>query len=98
MKCKLHPVITIVFAMAFFVLGAFISSCKKTKDTPAPPPPTDSTTLASRAKDSALIDARDFYLWYNQIPTTFNAQSYKDPGEIMTAIKSYSNEPGFGIC
>ncbi|HSQ44830.1 MAG TPA: S41 family peptidase [Ginsengibacter sp.] len=97
MKCKLHPVITPFFVIMFFGIGALVSSCKKTKDTPAPPPPTDSTTLASKAKDSALLDARDFYLWYNQIPSGFNAQSYKDPGEIMTAIRSYSNEPGFGI-
>src|SRR5207237_6073111 len=35
------------------------------------------------------------YLWYNQIPTSFNARTYSDPNSIMTAIRQYSNEPGF---
>lgn len=91
MKHKLIPVISIIF-----LIGC-ISSCKKAKNTPTPPPPTDSTTLSSKAKDSALSDSRDFYLWYNQIPSSFNAQSYKDPGAIMTAIRAYSNEPNFGV-
>jgi carboxyl-terminal processing protease len=80
----------------FIVLIFFIevvTSCKKSSDTTHPP--TDSTTLAARAKDSALIDSRDFYLWYNHIPSTFNAQSYNDPKEEMIAIRAYSNEPGY---
>jgi carboxyl-terminal processing protease len=39
--------------------------------------------------------AKDLYLWYNQIPSIFNAQSYADPNAIMEAIRVYSNEPGF---
>lgn len=90
MKYKLHLVIAVIFCIAV------ASSCKKTKDTPTPPPPpTDSTTLASKARDSAVIDSRDFYLWYNQIPSTFNAQSYTTPNDVMVAIRAYSNEPGY---
>jgi len=82
------------FVILIFFMGIFIS-CKKNKDNQGTTPPTDSTTLAAKARDSALIDAKDFYLWYNDIPSTFNAQSYADPGAIMTAIRTYSNEPGY---
>src|SRR6185437_15763887 len=82
------------FVILIFFMGIFIS-CKKNKDNQGTTPPTDSTTLAAKARDSALIDAKDFYLWYNDIPSTFNAQSYADPGAIMTAIRAYSNEPGY---
>lgn len=85
----LFRLITFIF---FIVL---IYSCKKTKNTTPVTPPTDSTTLAAKAKDSALIDSRDFYLWYNNIPSTFNAQSYNDPSDVMIAIRAYSNEPGY---
>ncbi|HTM92301.1 MAG TPA: S41 family peptidase [Flavisolibacter sp.] len=34
-------------------------------------------------------------MWYNQIPSTFNAQTYSDPNAIMEALRQYSNEPGF---
>ena len=80
-----------------FLLAAIavFSSCKKTKDTTSTPPPTDSTAVADQAKDSALIDAKDFYLWYSQIPSSFDAQSYADPGAIMVALRNYSMEPGF---
>ncbi len=48
-----------------------------------------------KLKDSALIYSKDIFLWYNQIPSSMNAQSYSDPAKIMTAIRQYSNEPGF---
>ena len=84
--------------IAIISLIAWVSSCKKSKNTPTPPPPpADSTSLAAKAKDSALADSRDFYLWYNQIPSSFNAQSYKDPAGVMVAIRAFSNEPNFGI-
>src|SRR6266700_968639 len=88
MKCKLNLIIALILLIALF------GSCKKTKNTPTPPP-TDSTTLAAKAKDSALLDSRDFYLWYSDIPSTFNAQSYNDPNAVMIAIRAYSNEPGY---
>jgi hypothetical protein len=52
-------------------------------------------TLADRLKDTTLLFSKDIYLWYEQIPTSFNARSYNDPAGIMTAIRAYSNEPGF---
>ena len=75
---------------------ATFSACKKNKDT-STTTPTDSTSLASEAKDSALIDTRDFYIWYNQIPSSFNAQSYTDPAAEMLALRAYSNEPGYSV-
>ncbi|HYF31418.1 MAG TPA: S41 family peptidase [Chitinophagaceae bacterium] len=76
-----------------FVMGlTILSACKKNKggDTPPPPPP-----AADKFKDSALLVTRELYLWYNQIPSSFNAQSYTDLDKIMTAIRTYSKEPGF---
>ncbi len=90
MKNKTLPTL----ALLIFFIGIFFS-CKKSKDNQGSTTPTDSTTLAARAKDSALIDSRDFYLWYNDIPSTFNAQSYADPNAVMVAIRAYSNEPGY---
>ena len=51
--------------------------------------------MASQARDSALLASKDFYLWYTQIPATFNAQSYSDPNAVMVALRAYSIEPGF---
>ncbi len=90
MKNKpLFHLVTVIFFVGI------TSSCKKTKDTPTNTPPTDSTTLAAKAKDSALIASNDFYLWYNNIPSNFDPQSYNDPNEVMVAIRAYSNEPGY---
>lgn len=52
-------------------------------------------SLADRIKDTSISYTRDIYLWYNQIPSTFNARSYSDPNAIMEAIRQYSSEPGF---
>ncbi len=70
----------------------FLISCKKNsvESNPAQPPVT-----VDKIKDSAVLYSRDIYLWYSQIPSSFNGQSYTDPGKIMTAIRSYSIEPGF---
>lgn len=86
------------FLVAFLVGLIFLSACKKTDLnadalTPTPTPSTPAT--ASSLKDSAVLYSRDIYLWYNQIPSSFNAQSYTDPDGIMTAIRQYSTEPGF---
>ncbi len=55
-----------------------------------------SGSSASQVKDSVLLLSRDAYLWNTQIPASFNAQAYSDPASIMTAIRPFSNEPGFG--
>ncbi|MEO6456213.1 MAG: S41 family peptidase, partial [Ginsengibacter sp.] len=38
---------------------------------------------------------RDIYLWYDQIPATFNGRGYDDPNKIMEGIRQYSVDPGF---
>ena len=69
-----------------------VSSCKKHDSSN---PPSTSTTPPDPIKDSTVMYARDIYLWYSQIPATFNGQNYADPNAIMTAIRAYSMEPGF---
>jgi carboxyl-terminal processing protease len=86
----------------FYVLAvvAVLTSCRKNKDVVAPvtstsTPPTGEVSYDDIIKDSALINAKDIYLWYKQIPSTLNARQYADPIAIMTAIRAYSIEPGF---
>ncbi|MCR6721128.1 MAG: S41 family peptidase [Chitinophagaceae bacterium] len=50
---------------------------------------------ADKIKDTSISYARDIYLWYDQIPSSFKARSYSDPNKIMEAIRAYSKEPGF---
>jgi len=74
----------------------FLISCKKNdvkqNTTPPSPPPVTGT---DKIKDSVVLYSRDIYLWYSQIPSSFNGQTYSDPDKIMTAIRNYSTEPGF---
>ncbi|HLG40541.1 MAG TPA: S41 family peptidase [Chitinophagaceae bacterium] len=77
--------ITVVAAIFIFI------ACKKKDSNPGPGPGSGT----DRIKDSVVLYARDIYLWYSQIPSSFNGQSYADPDAIMTAIRSYSMEPGF---
>ncbi|MGZ3880865.1 MAG: S41 family peptidase [Flavisolibacter sp.] len=74
-----------------------LQACKKNdlSNNLTPTPPGGTTSSASAIKDTTIADARDLYLWYNQIPSTFNAQTYADPNAIMEAVRQYSNEPGF---
>jgi len=78
----------------------FFTACKKEQSTPPGngnpnPTPTDNTTAADKLKDSTLLYTKDIYLWYDKIPSTFNARSYADPAAIMTAIRQFGTEPGF---
>jgi C-terminal processing protease CtpA/Prc len=81
-----------------FLFALFFTACKKEDSlqannlVPTPPPAAPS---ANNFKDSALLYAKDIYLWSDKIPATMNAQTYADPGAIMTAIRQYSIEPGF---
>jgi carboxyl-terminal processing protease len=80
-----------VFAIAGIV---FITSCKKNDVqnlTPQPP----QTSLNDKLKDTVVLYARDIYLWYSQIPSSFNGRNYSDPDKIMNAIRNYSIDPGF---
>ncbi len=78
-------------------LSIFSSCKKKMEDVPATviSPPQTTTAATDKLKDSALLYARDLYLWHSQIPATFNAQTYGDPNKIMEAIRTHSQEPGF---
>lgn len=88
-------------SLPVFLVSALlvIVSCSKEKsiDTGGntPPPTGDSVTEADKLNDTTLEYSKDIYLWYNQIPSTFDARSYADPSEVMVAIRQYSNEPGF---
>jgi carboxyl-terminal processing protease len=76
------------------ILSVFFISCKK-DDSVTPPTTPGQTSAADKLKDSVLLYARDIYLWYNNIPQSFNARGYDDANEIMEAIRPYSTEPGF---
>lgn len=87
------------FLLALVLALSIFSSCKKDNATGTTPPPTPTpppiVTAEDKIKDTSLLYARDIYLWYNQIPSTFNARSYADPNKIMEAIRPYSIEPGY---
>ncbi|HYH14854.1 MAG TPA: S41 family peptidase [Flavisolibacter sp.] len=74
-----------------------LTACKKDNDeAPAPEPSLPiSGSEAEKLKDTALLYSKDIYLWYKQIPSSFNARSYDDLNEIMEGIRQYSSEPGF---
>jgi C-terminal processing protease CtpA/Prc len=80
--------------VASLVSLALLQACKK-NDVSNNLNPSTGSLSPSAIKDTTIADARDIYLWYSQIPSTFNAQTYSDPNAIMEAIRQYSNEPGF---
>lgn len=76
------------------VLLVMFVSCKKEKGDSGTDPGTV-VSAADKVKDTSLAIAKDLYLWYSKIPSSFNARSYDDPNKIMEAIRAYSIEPGF---
>ena len=81
--------------LATFICLGILPSCRKTdvvkssiSTSPAPVSP-------DLIKDSTILYTRDLYLWYKQIPSTFDARGYADPSKIMEAIHPYSIESGF---
>lgn len=89
---KSVPLVLVIGLLTFI-------SCKKENSIEeggtTPPPTGDSVSLNNRLNDTTLDYAKDIYLWYNQVPATFNPRQYEDPNEVMTAIRQYSVEPGF---
>lgn len=86
------------FFLFLLIIAAGVFSCKKEDSNLVPPTTSDSTSTVSvgdKLKDSSLAYARDLYLWYDQIPDTFNARSYSDPNALMAGIRKYSRETGF---
>lgn len=83
--------------MTGLVSMILLQACKKNDVTNnlAPSPVPGTTTTANALKDTTLLYSKDLYLWYNQIPSTLNAQTYSDPNAVMEGIRQYSNEPGF---
>lgn len=96
MQFKINRLLPVII----LALSSLIA-CKKNHDVAATTIPTPSptpvavTTDPEKIKDSVLLYTKDLYLWYNQIPSSFDARSYADPLAIMTAIRPYSIEPGF---
>lgn len=72
----------------------FLTSCKKDVDVVASTGPAAVSTT-DKLKDSTLIYSQDLYLWYKQIPGTFNPRTFSGPESIMTALRQFSVEPGF---
>jgi hypothetical protein len=86
-------VIPVAFATA---VGNLVSCQKNVVDQPA----SNLTAVTNngpsaeyKMKDSVLQLTRNMYLWYNQIPSSFDPQTFATPVEAMTAIRTYSNEP-----
>src|SRR5687768_15188264 len=77
---------SLVLFIAFIVM---LSSCKKNNDA------VQATSADDKLKDTVVLDSKDIYLWYNQIPHTFNGRNFDDPNAIMEEIRRYSVETGF---
>ncbi|ANE49793.1 S41 family peptidase [Flavisolibacter tropicus] len=71
------------------------AACKKNNDDAPANDPTSNPSEADKLKDTALLYSKDLYLWYKQIPSTFNARSYSDLNKEMEGIRQYSIEPGY---
>ena len=91
MFTSLRPLLILILLIDIF------SSCKKvdTNSKPADVPPPVAVVSPDVVKDSVLINTKDLYLWYNQIPATFDPKTFADPAKIMEAIRPFSIEPGF---
>ena len=86
--------------LRLLVVALFFAACQKDTGEPVATTALVSSDAGAGAtgnllKDSTLLLTKDIYLWYNQIPTSFDARSYNDPVKIMEAIRPYSIEPGF---
>ena len=75
-----------------------LTACKKDNEDvqdPEQTPTPGTTSEIDKLKDTALLYSKDIYLWYKQIPASFNARSYNDLNKIMEGLRQYSVEPGF---
>ncbi|OQP62101.1 hypothetical protein A3860_29560 [Niastella vici] len=77
---------TLVAGTAIFI-GLTLISCRKEHD-----------AVSREVKnDTAANIARDIYLWYDHIPSSFDAHTYTDPNGVMEGIRTFSSEPGFSM-
>ncbi|RYY85805.1 MAG: hypothetical protein EOO15_16095 [Chitinophagaceae bacterium] len=83
---------------ALVVLAAgLLFSCKKT-DLPAnnlSPASPGAAPVSANYRDTAAAIAREVYLWNEQIPGSFNGNSFNDINSMMTSLRQYSTESGF---
>ena len=83
------------FRLAAVLIGIMImASCTK-EDVIENGTDPQTVNVADRIKDSVLLFSQDIYLWNSQIPSTFNPRNFSDPDKVMSAIRNYSQEPGF---
>jgi len=76
-----------IVAGAVIFIGLTMVSCKKNHD----------VVSYVVKNDTAATYARDIYLWYNNIPNTFDAHTFNDPNGVMEGIRAFSAEPGFNM-
>src|SRR5688500_13941385 len=84
--------------LLFVIALGTLPACKKDNlesDLTPSPNPVSQSTVADKLKDSALAFSKDIYLWYNQIPASFDAKSYAELDKLMIGLRQYSTEPGF---
>ncbi|MCP9750182.1 S41 family peptidase [Ferruginibacter sp. HRS2-29] len=86
-------------ALAAAVILLF-SSCQKNTDsltTNLAPGGNGNTGSSSTAQlnTAAFEAAKDYYLWNNLLPSTYDATGFADPAAVMTDIRKYSRETGF---
>ena len=82
------------FLVVSLAILVSLQACKK-NDLSNDLNPSAPGASANAIKDTTISHSKDIYLWYNQIPASFNGQTYSDPNTIMEAVREYSNEPGF---
>lgn len=81
----------IIFLAIISTIAIYLPACKKSNGDGNG----GGSNNSDRLKDSTILYARDIYLWYDKIPSSFKARNYADPDAIMEAIRDYSIEPGF---
>lgn len=87
-------VLTCRSIVAFFLILSVFTACKKDADKD-PLTRANNASSEDKLKDTALLYSKDLYLWYKQIPSSFNARGYKDLSELMIALRQYSRESNF---
>jgi carboxyl-terminal processing protease len=69
-----------LFILLFLITTVF-SSCKKDV------PPATIVTVAEQARDGLYDLLKEWYLWNDSLPATVTLKNYKDPYELMTALR-----------
>src|SRR5678810_857751 len=75
--------------LCIIIVGVLPACKKEDLKSDLAPVSNPSAPISDKLKDSSLAYARDIYLWYNQIPSDFNAKGYEDLDKLMTGIRQY---------